>query len=339
MANCSIIIQSNNVSCKSNSFLEIAYMFLAPLTLIVNLLLITAMTCTKQALSNASNTLIMCMSFVDAVAGAVCLPLMSIMFSDYHFASPLLVATMVASSFLSWMSTLIMILMAIDRYLHMETSLSKLNSTLRKLFKGKRILLPLAICVVCSVASSIVSIKIYSFSNTGIIITLLLASVLNLVFIPGIAAIYIRGYRRVRKFVRHNPVYSRPNCIDQKKFEMDNRGSKTAENQPAYIRSLQKTVFMLVVTLVVTYTPFVVAVFSLPIVYMTGKQTKAMVTFFDFATLVYSMNFTINSLVVFKMNKRARFWLYKKLRLNKCWLVNHSSHEPPKFSTRAKSIV
>ena len=309
MANCSALPDLENISCKSRSVLEILYIALAPVTLIVNCLLMTAMIGTKQALSNTSNILIMFMSVFNTISATVSMPLLALVFSSYRVTTTLVIASQFIGSFLFFLSSLVMILMAVDRYLHMDASLTTRRSMLRKLFTRKWIAVPLAMCIASSLLISVASIKLFTFGNISIIIILVLLAVLNLILMPGIAALYIRGYIRVKKFAQQNPVYcnARQPCIENSQTVH----VSSTDFKPAYVRNLQKTVLSLIIALMITHTPFAIAAIMLPIFHLIGKQPTALLIIYDIITLIYYHHFLVNGLIVFKMNKKARSWLLR----------------------------
>ena len=313
MANCSALQDLENISCKGRSVLEIFYTALAPVTVTVNCLLITAMIGTKQALSNTSHILIVCMSVFNTLSGAVNMPLMALIFSRYRVTKTLVTLSQYIGSFLFFLSSLVMILIAVDRYLHMDPSLTMRRSILRKLFTRKWIAVPLAMCIACSLLTSVASIKLFTFGNTGVVIILVIVTVLNLISIPGIAALYIRGYVRVKNFAQQNPVYCNTRQTDTENSQ--NVHATATEFRPAYVRNLQKTILILIVALMFTHTPFAIAAIMLPIFHIVGKQPKTLPIMYDIITLIYYHHFLVNGLIVFKMNRQARSWLLEKARL------------------------
>ena len=322
MADCNSLLDLDRLSCRNRSVLEVLYIALAPATVIVNCLLITAMIGTRQALSNTSHVLIMCMSVVNTLSGALSMPLMAVMMSSYTVQGTLSVASQFIGSFFFILSSLIMILMTIDRYLHMRTSLLKRESTFTRLFRGKWIALPLIVCIVCSVLISVASIKLHKFGVAGIIVAMVIMSVLDLMFIPGIAILYIRGYIRVKKFAQQNPVYNDPSPQTEAENSQAAR-VKSTEFKPVYVRNLQKTVLLLIITLMITHTPLVLSSVMLPVFIIIGKQSNILLIIYDVLTLIYYLHFLLNGLIIFKLNRKARLWLFEKVEDLKCWSVNH----------------
>ena len=321
LANCTgILFGFSRMPHSQNIIFAIIYLSIAAAAVCVNLLLIAAMVGTKQALSNTLNTLIICMSIVDLLNGMINLPALALLRLNYESKvnCTLALACQFVGICFGCLSLLITVLLAIDRYLHMRTTFTRKRSIILKLFRGKWILFPLASVTILSVSISVFYTSLHRLSATAVTITATLMTLLMLIFLPGVAAMYIRAYVRVRTFVRNNPVYNEADC----QIQPDNRGiasAKRNENEPAYLIKLQRTVLMLVTALLIVYTPFVIANTSQSILYTLGEQPKAMIILNDVASLAIMSNYIINSLVIFKMNKKARSWVLKLVNNVKCW--------------------
>ena len=345
MINCSDLIYLNSPYCKTNMVLGAWYAVLAPLTVTVNCLLLASMIGSKQALSNTSHKLVTCTSIISLLSGASCMPLMAMTFLPYVMNGWLPVALQLIGSFLFFLSSFVMVLMAVDRYIHMKASFAGRRSIFEKLLTGRLILVPLSLCVMCSALVSVASIKFHTFGNIGKMVALVVMAVCHLIFIPCIAVLYIRGYIRVKEFVQHNPVYNEP--FRQGNLESSSGSSHAgtqARVRPAYVRNLQKTVLILIITLMITHTPVALAGVIFPIIYATGKQPMKLSEVIDVLSLFYYHHFIIHGLVVFKMNHRARDWLVRRTvgftcRLIGCDEVMKTRRQPEVFhmTTNAKS--
>ena len=311
-----LLFYFDRLTYTTNSVFASIYIGIATITLSVNLLLIAAMVRTKQAFSNTSSTLIICVSAVDSLSGALSLPLYSsVRFTYKKLRNCTLASTgQLAGIFLAHLSFSIVILMAIDRYLHMRTSLNAKRSILMKLFTGKWIILPLVTATMVSMLASVSYLITNDLENVGGMTTFVFVNIAKLGLVPGIAILYIIGYNRVRKFVRKNPVYNQPASGTR----IGNEPVTTAEPKgrpiiPGYLRNLQKTVLMLIVALLFTYIPFTVADVVLMRYFLSNKQTNAIVMFYDIANILFLSGFTLNSLIIFKMNRKARTWVTQKI--------------------------
>ena len=319
MTNCSDITDLSSLNCRRHTALGTCYAVLAPLTVTVNCLLLASMIGSNQALSNTSHKLVTCTSVISIFSGATCMPLMAMTFLGYKVANWLSLAWQLIDSFMFFLSSFVMVLMAVDRYIHMKASFAGRRSILKKLLTGRLILVPLSLCVMCSALVSVASIKFHTFGNIGKMVALVVMAVCHLIFIPCIAVLYIRGYIRVKEFVQHNPVYNEP--FRQGNLESSSGSSHAgtqAQVRPAYVRNLQKTVLILIITLMITHTPVALAGVIFPIIYATGKQPIKLSEVIDVLSLFYYHHFIIHGLVVFKMNRRAREWLVRRAKFLKC---------------------
>ena len=325
----------DQLSRTTNNALASIYIGMAVITSSVNLTLMVAMLRTNQAFSNTSNTLIICVSAIDALNGAISLPLYSyVRFTFEQLKSCTLTsAGQVIGMFLAYLSFSIVILMAIDRYLHMRTSLEARRSTIAKLFDGKWIVFPLIWAALFSIVAAVSYLVTIDWRSTGSIIAIGLISIAKLIIIPGIATLYITGYIRVRKFVCKNPVYSASASGIKSETEATQRTESIATKTtiatttiartttktstvviPRYLKNLQKTVLLLVVSLLFTYIPYNIAKLVHVTYFLSKKQAKSVLVFYDIANILFISSFTLNSLIIFKMNKKARGWVIRQIQ-------------------------
>ena len=305
-------------SYDTNIGLASAYICIAIMTVVVNLLLIIAMIGSKQALKNTSNVLITVMSCVDLINGLVSMPIFAIRrFIHQKINCLYTVLAQSLTTFLMYQSCLVVILIAIDRYLHMSTSLTRKKSFVLMLFNGKWIIFPIFCTTALSTAVSSIHLIIEEYGNMRIvvIIALGLVTLAPLLLIIVTSALYIRGYLKIRDFVRRNPVYNDYTC--QSKAVEEEGGKVTLESKnkkPTYLRKLQKTVLMLLIALMVTYTPYVIFAAIRAALSFVGEEPNAILIVGDVSVLIFLCSFAINSLIIFKMNKAARSWLLKRIK-------------------------
>ena len=315
---CATLLQYfEQLSLNFNLSQTILYMCIATITVIANLLLIIAMFGSKQAFSNSSNVLITVMSCIDFINGLVSMPMLAIVRlmlqqKDMCFLAS---ASQFITVFLAYHSALIVTLIAIDRYLHMGTTFAQRKSAIKKIFSGKWIILPILCVTVLSAIISATHVILKEVGDIGIIITIVLVTLTKLILIPGVAVLYIRGYLKIREFVINNPVYNDSACLSQTIKDSSNTfGTSSKTRKPAYLRNLQKTVCMLIITLLVTYMPYTFTATARTIFLIQGKESKALLICYDITILIFFCNFSMNSFIILKMNKKARSWLVKKLK-------------------------
>eukprot|EP00795_Rhopilema_esculentum_P000632 gene632-10335_t len=302
----------------------VMYSLLSPVTFFVNIALFFSFIATKQAWLNSSNTLVTCKAFVDTLNGAIALPSLIFVRVYYSYSALYLLkkATQFLVPFLGYLSTLIVLLLALDRYLHMKMSMTLKRASMTRFFQGKLIIFPLSLAIVLAFFISSLFLYLDLFGQLGFIIIMVIATILKFFLIPGMAFLYIHGYQKVRKAVLKNPIYSgyfgeNPvDGIDKTKNVKNSKNKdalKVSSRCPAYLQHLQKTVFLLIIWIPVTYLPlFVVGTVKLSYE-VAGHKSVTLSIAYDFASLLFFFNFIINALIIFKMNSRARLWIIQKV--------------------------
>ncbi len=273
----------------------------------VNALLIASFFATKQSMRNTSNLLIVCLSISDFLIGAVLMPLQflgSLWFDSKRICSVMKVSLPLLY-FFPGISFLMMMLLAIDRYIHMNPNVIENDSKIAQFFRRPRIYI---LIFACLTISAIVSISLH-FSME---INLLLASVFTtlctislIIMMPIFVAIYTRSYLRIRRFVADNPVY-------QNREEVDSNES------PEYLKELFKTVFLLIVALMISYLPILALSLSttiLSLVNLDYLRTTGYSILLNTGYILLFTNSFINALIILYRNKESMKWLRKCLRL------------------------
>lgn len=304
------------LSHTHNTIMACLYIVIAVITLCFNLLLTAALFGTRQAFRNTSYILITFVSIVDCINGGVSLPLLALIRFDQERLSDCIMATVsqIIPLLFGYLSSLITILIAIDRYMHMNPSLDRKRSFIQKLFRGKWIIIPITGAVILAVAIP-VAYKVFSeFGKLGIILTVAFSTLVKLISIPGVAALYLHGYLRVRRFVKKSSVHLGKPCKLEHKDAGKEEGDQAhpTKNKPVYLKNLHRTVFMLVISLMVTYIPYIIAATTLTLFFLAGDPPWILLLFYDITGIIYFSNFTINSLIVFKMNKKLCLWVQGK---------------------------
>ena len=160
-------------SVNANFDLAIVYVFMAVITIMVNLLLIIALVGSKQALKNVSNIFITFMSCIDFFIGLVCFPVLA-MERFLHIEETYVynASAQILVSFFCYQSCFLLILIAVDRYLHMKTTFANNRSIILKLFSGIFLtIVPIFSTTVLNATVSALFMRLGEFGNTGIIIT------------------------------------------------------------------------------------------------------------------------------------------------------------------------
>ena len=275
---------------------------LSPITVCLNALLMASFVATKQVNLNTTNFLIMLLCLSDFINGAVPMPLLaSILLSNHGMTTCIRFAIFrLTFFFFSFISATITVLIAIDRYLNMNPHLER-HSWLYKAFQKPYIYYLFAFVATGMLSFSLANIIIGR--ENSVIFGLLITA--NFILITSgiciVAALYIKGYIRIRNFTEASPIYRERN------------GSVT---RPHYVRNLYRSVLVLVLAMILIYVPLCIATIALMIDVFMGSEKINRVTYSIHvsATLLFCLNCAINVLVIFWFNNVAKQWVQSKIR-------------------------
>ena len=279
-------------------------LLLSPITVLLNLGLIVSFIATRQVTKNASNILIFSSSFCDLITAAVSMPLASSILlnmkgTDFCIKSMVLFVL----SGIPHLSVALTVLLAMDRYLHMNTDIQGNPSKLKRMLKKQNI------CYLILVGF-IVLISTFTIAALHInrMLTMTITAfftILLTIYEVVVACLYIRGYLRIRRFVDNNPVYNEP-------------GGST-RTTPDYVRKLYKTVLILIILAFVQYVPLsVIHTFAIAFDYEQGaNKHQFLVMAFEAAHLASNAVLPLNCLVILHFNNEAKTWILRKVGLRK----------------------
>ena len=114
----------------------VIYTTLGLVILTINIVLIVSFFATKQSMKNTSNLLIVCLSISDCLIGAIVMPMLmmeSLWFDSERFCSIIRLSLPLRHLFCG-MSFAMMMLLAIDRYIHMNPNVLENESKFAKLY-------------------------------------------------------------------------------------------------------------------------------------------------------------------------------------------------------------
>ncbi len=280
----------------------IVFAVFAPCSAIINGLLVVSFIATKQVNLNSSNFLIFWMSIVDFINGSIGFSLLAAAQLEPGFdkATP---STIVY--FLGQWSGIITLLIAIDRYLHINPNINERSYRAEKVFKK-----PWLYCLIFAAAvfSIVVSTSSLYLKTLGIIYRaaaqITIALIVFMVML-SVTCLYIKALVRIRKFTNQNPIHSgySNNPVNQR--------------PPKYVEELFKTVLLLVIAAVLAYTPFCVIG-----IVISGYQLakiraipSSLVEAYNIAIVLFFTTYMTNGMIVLYRNKAARNWLQGKLSL------------------------
>ncbi len=270
----------------------------------LNILLIASLIATKQSFKNSTNFLILCLSCNDLAIGLVLLPLNSVInLLDNPQKGPVLETILhVLQPVIGGLSVSTTLLLAIDRYLHMDPDFYRSPFRLAKFFKRPRIFI---VVFGSWLAVVIESVALYSITKLGVKETMsflfcytLFVSFLLILFM----AMYARCYLRIRRFVANNPIYA-------------NRDETHSNETPEYLHELFKTVLLVLMTTCMSWLPILVEYYIVTVSYLFTKQclqSKAMAIYNAAALFLFYTNSAVNALIVIWRNTKSREWIAKR---------------------------
>ena len=281
---------------------------LSPLTVCLNALLMASFIATKQVYINATNFLMMCLCLSDLLNGAVALPLLAYAVLHNHSTnncSTVMIAQ-IASFLFPVLSGIITLLIAIDRYLNMNPNLDR-RSRCYKLFQRPylyRLLTFLSISIlVLSLAGRLMLYYVKTVEPKHLAMISLGSVVLLAIAVYAIAALYIKGYIRIRKFTEASPLYTE-------------RNGKAV--RPQYVRSLYRSVLVLVIIMLLIYVPICLTHTAVSVYTFTASHIEHFVVIlcYNIIGLLMYLNCIVNSLVILWFNKVAKQWVLNKMKCN-----------------------
>ena len=280
---------------------------ISPITILLNTALIVSFVATRQVTQNTSNILICILSFSDLTTGAVSMTLMANILLNMT-ADDLCIKTKVLMSFVSngQFSIFVTVLLAIDRYLHMNPDIQNRPSRVKAIFKKKNICYPLMVAVIF--LSSVFVMLVFDINTKLTMVITAIFTGLLAVYVIIIVCLYTRGYMRIRKFTDNNPIY--------------NESLGSTNTTPDYVRRLYKTVLVLILMAFFQHIPMcvvhIIAIVLFPSREATAIKEKAIIPyFFEFAGLLANVGFFINSLAILHFNCKAKKWILAKLGMHR----------------------
>ena len=282
------------------------YAIYCPVIITINVALIVSFFATKQSMQNTSNLLIICLSISDCLIGAVVMPVLIIesLWFDTEKHSSIVRVYFSLNYVFGGISFSMTMLLAIDRYIHMNPNILENESKIGNLFKRPRIYFLIFAC--CAFFTT-TSLSLYFLVKTNPKITAYYAgsmAILLLILMPILVTMYTRGYLRIRRFVAENPVYQ-------------NRGEADSNESPEYLEELFKTVLLLIIVTMISYLPNLALNASGAVLTFLNHSYISSTTFLIIAHLAYILVFSnsfLNALIILYRNEKSRKWLKEVLQ-------------------------
>ena len=304
MDSCSTIISWLNFYQHKIPYATIL-MIISSIAIILNITLIASLIATRQVTQNTSNMLICILSLSDLISGAVSLPLMAHILLNMA-SDDLCIKTKVVMAFVGngQFSIFLTVLLAMDRYFHMNPDIRNPPSKIKTIFKKKNICYLVVFAIIFYFS---VFIMLVINTQLAVAITITFIGILAVYFLI-IACLYTRGYLRIRKFTDNNPVY--------------NESGGSTHTTPDYVRRLCKTVLVLILFVFVQNVPICVVHIAAFVLFPSRNATaiKENAVFpyvFEFAVLLSNAGCFINSLIILHFNYKAKDWILTKLGIHR----------------------
>ena len=277
---------------------------LIPTTILINSLLIKAFIATKQVWLNTTNFLIVCLSMSDILSALIPMVLTAVWFYNPHAEYGCIYenSTLSLTAFLYSCSSTLTVLIAVDRYLHMNPDIEK-RSKLLKLFDRPNIYVVVVILLLLTMPGSFLFFVVsrseqsmIGYLHTGM-------AAFDILVMSIVSILYTRTYTRIRHFTDDNPVYS----------------SHRSTARPQYVRNLFKSVLLLIICQLATTAPATIANFAIAVLLhlkiSKGRNILFTYTYVCFA-VAYSYGIT-NCSIIFYHNEKARQWVFQRLSCHK----------------------
>ena len=274
----------------------------SPIVVFSNLFLIASFIATRQVTQNTSNLIIFLISLCDLTSGVIFLPITANILLDINAKDVCLkseIFTFLCA--LINVSTLLTVFLGIDRYLHMNPDIRNRQSRIKKIFKTPCIYYLIGFLVTFLMAYFAFA-AFYIHGNAFIDIASFFLTSLVTTAITITACLYTKGYLRIRNFTDSNPVY----C-----------NSGGSSERPEYVRSLYKTVMVLVCLVCIHYLPLsIISIVAAILKYSKiSFDGNLFAYFYEFAVLLVYASWFTNSFAILYFNKKAKNWIISKLRL------------------------
>ncbi len=272
-----------------------------PVIVTINVLLIASLIATKQSLNKASNLLIVSLSISDSLMGAVLIPFQSIENIWQNICPMAMVITMLQTFFLVF-SLSMTILLAADRYLHMDPNFRTSPSRIAKLFTIPWIYAMISIAFLLSALTAAGTHFVARLGLESMIYVNICFVVVLLAILSAIVALYARGYLRIRRFVADNPVYA-------------NRDEPESSENPDYLNKLFKTVLLLLIAMLVSFVPILLTNTILMFTTLTGVEPSPGVQLIILIVnpILNHTNTVTNACIIFYRNEKSKEWLVTKV--------------------------
>ncbi len=290
-----------DVSTEARTVFGTFFVLYCPVIITINALLITSILATKQSLRNTSNLLFVCLSCSDGVIGAVAMPVRAIesFWPDNERFCSFINISRAIQTFPSITSLLLTMLLAVDRYMHMNPNFQTSPSRISKLLQRPRVGITIVAACLVSAVISFSGYFINTFNAEKAFSIGVFSGVFFLVITISFVAIYTRAYLRIRRYIAENPIYA-------------NRRESNSNESPEYLNELFKTVLLLLAAMSVSWIPLLVLNLAAAFWNHASDTYIEPNSYFFLSNTAHTLflsNCTVNALIIFYRNKKSKEWL------------------------------
>ena len=282
-----------NTSEGQNAILIAFSAVLIPGTIVANLMVIYTVVKTKQA-KQGVNDLFILLSISDTFVATVCETALMILLTAYRHnkSCSLELWVQYSSSFLCNLSGMIILSIAVDRYIHTQRAI-KMKFYRKNNWSVYFIALSVTVALLATCLDVLGTFIIqYSWVNTGIQLT-------QLIVIIGVCLLYIMTYYTVSKNRRQQSKVLNTRDIYQH-----------SRSNVSYIRAMIVTTIMILGSLIICYFPLLITGLITAFRSTSGTNATTPRTFWNYLSFFFGFTSSLLSALVFLYrNKQCRLYL------------------------------
>ena len=193
-------------------------------------------------------------------------------------------------------------LISFDRYLHMDPNvltISKWRERAMNSLKRPQVYFILSVSAILAILISWYFYNALYYNEEVQGVLLLTDAILGFLGLSILSGLYFKGYSDIYRYVVKRRLHS-------------NKTSGDTSCRVRYLQNLSKTVLLLVLTMLLTYLPFCIAIGIKAITSLVKvlPMTKGLVLFYGLCFLLTCSNGIFNSMIVVYRNTEATQWVF-----------------------------
>ena len=276
-----------------NLFVGILLVLMSLPVLLINLFLAFAFVKTRQ-LTNSTNIYIMLLSVSDCMQGAVSMPTEAAMFILHHEQTNCILTSIIQVFSLTntKLSGLLIVLIAFDRYMNIRSEFTEDNCCLNKLKSKLGSVILVFLCLILSLAHG--GSSILGNSKRKRILGICMG-ITDFICILTVYVLYIKMYVKVRHHYKKSIIYRYKNGT-----------------VPRYVRELAKTVLLILISVTVCYSPFVITHIYISNYTKNNISITLQFTFYLFRIAIF-FNAILSACIILYRNEEVRVYVANEI--------------------------